>query len=263
MSYIASISYGKDSLKMLDVIKSRGLPLDRIITFDIWATDDIPAEFPEVTAFKKKMDIYIKEKYGIEVEHLCARYRDGSKVTYEKEFYRVKQKGYRKGTIFGFPFQRGAWCNSRLKIKAKSGAVKKGDIEYIGIAYDEKQRHKILSNTKVAPLVDFEIDEDLCGLHCKYEGILSPSYESSYRDGCWFCHNQGIEQLRHLRKNYPEYWALLLKWDKDSPITFKADGHTVHDYDRRFEQEEQGLVPSDRTFRWPMLDEERQMMITI
>ena len=58
MSHIASISYGKDSLKMLDVIKTRGLPLDRIITFDVWATDTISADFPEVTEFKKKMDIY-------------------------------------------------------------------------------------------------------------------------------------------------------------------------------------------------------------
>lgn len=52
--YIASISYGKDSLKMLDVIKTRGLPLDRIITFDVWATDTILAEYPEVTEFKKR-----------------------------------------------------------------------------------------------------------------------------------------------------------------------------------------------------------------
>lgn len=33
--YIARISYGKDSLKMLNVIKSRGLPLDRITTTDV------------------------------------------------------------------------------------------------------------------------------------------------------------------------------------------------------------------------------------
>lgn len=259
--YIASISYGKDSLKMLDVIKTRGLPLDRIITFDIWATDTILAEFPEVTEFKKRMDVYIKEKYGIDVEHLYAKYPDGSKITYEKEFYRVIASGYRAGIIQGFPFQQGAWCNSRLKMKARKGAIQPGDIEYIGIAYDEKKRHKIISETKVAPLVDFQIDEDLCYLHCKYEGILSPSYETSYRDGCWFCHNQGVDQLRHLRKNYPEYWQLLLKWDADSPVTFKADGHTVHDYDRRFLQEDLGIVPKDRTFRWAMLDEDRQIKL--
>lgn len=260
MSYIASISYGKDSLKMLDVIKTRGLPLDRIITFDVWATDTILAEFPEVTEFKKQMDIYIKEKYGIEVEHLCAKDESGNKITYESWFYRVFENGKNKGRIYGFPFQRGAWCNSRLKMGAKVGAIQTGDVEYIGIAYDEKKRHKIISETKVAPLVDFEIDEDLCGLHCKCEGILSPTYEDSYRDGCWFCHNQGVDQLRLLRKKQPHLWKLLLKWDNDSPVTFKADGHTVHDYDRRFEQEEQGFVPKDRTFRWSMLDDERQMM---
>lgn len=258
MSYIASISYGKDSLKMLDVIKTRGLPLDRIITFDVWATDTISADLPPVVEFKKKMDIYIKEKYGIEVEHFCARYKDGSKVTYEREFYRIVSSGYRAGTIQGFPFQRGAWCNSRLKMKARNGVVKKGDISYVGIAYDERKRHKIIRGNTVAPLVDFGIDEDMCYLHCKYEGILSPTYENSYRDGCWFCHNQNIDKLRLLRK-YPDLWKMMLKWDADSPTTFRADGHTVHDFDRRFEYEELGIVPSDRTFKWKMLDEERQM----
>jgi hypothetical protein len=262
VQHIASISYGKDSFKMLDVIKTRGLPLDRIITFDVWATDTISADFPEVTEFKKKMDIYIKNKYGIEVEHLYAKYPDGSKITYENYFYRIIESGKNEGRIYGFPFQRGAWCNSRLKMMARVGAIKTGDVEYVGIAYDEKKRHKIISKTTVAPLVDFGIDEDLCGLHCKYEGILSPSYESSYRDGCWFCHNQGVDQLRHLRKKHPELWHLLLKWDADSPIPFKADGRTVHDYDRRFEYEELGIVPKDRTFKWKMLDEERQMRFT-
>ncbi len=153
----------------------------------------------------------------------------------------------------------GAWCNTRLKTGASWGAVKSSDVQYIGIAYDEKKRQKSLNSRKVAPLVDFQIDEDLCGLYCKYEGILSPSYESSYRNGCWFCHNQGVDQLRHLRKKHPELWQLLLKWDADSPVTFKADGRTVHDYDRRFAQEDLGIVPSDRTFRWPMLNEDRQM----
>lgn len=50
--YIARISYGKDSLKMLEVIHSRGLPLDRITTTDVWATDTISANLPPVEAFK-------------------------------------------------------------------------------------------------------------------------------------------------------------------------------------------------------------------
>lgn len=259
MKHIASISYGKDSLKMLDVILTRGLPLDRIITFDVWATDTISADLPEVTEFKNKMDIYIENKYGIEVEHLCARYPDGSKVTYESYFYRVVESGKNKGKIYGFPYTMGAWCNSRLKISAKKRAVKTDDIEYVGIAYDEKERHKVLSEKIIAPLVDFEIDEDLCGLHCMYAETLSPSYESSYRDGCWFCHNQKAEQLRLLRKKHPHLWELLLKWDKDSQTTFKADGHTVHDFDKRFQLEDEKLIVPDVPFRWKMLDEPLQM----
>lgn len=83
--------------------------------------------------------------------------------------------------------------------------------------------------------------------------MLSPTYETSYRDGCWFCHNQGVAQLRNLRKNYPDLWALLMKWDLDSPVTFKADGHTVHDFDKRFQMEDEGIVRADEKWRWEYL----------
>lgn len=132
----------------------------------------------------------------------------------------------------------------------------KNIVEYIGIAADEPKRFAQLNERKRAPLVEFGIEEDLCGLHCQYEGILAPSYESSCRDGCWFCHNQGVNQLRLLRKEYPHLWELLLKWDNDSPVNFHADGRTVHDYDRRFALEDKKLIMPDEYFRWSMLDDE-------
>lgn len=91
-TYIARISHGKDSLKMLDVIVSRGLPLDRITTSDVWATDTISACLPPVEEFKARMDELIWKKYRIEVEHLCARNPDGSKKTYEQMFYHVPKR---------------------------------------------------------------------------------------------------------------------------------------------------------------------------
>ena len=95
--HIARISYGKDSLKMLDVIVSRGLPLDRITTSDVWATDTVSACFPPVEEFKARMDEIIWKKYRMEVEHLCARNPDGSKRTYEQMFYHIpKRKEGRK-----------------------------------------------------------------------------------------------------------------------------------------------------------------------
>lgn len=140
----------------------------------------------------------------------------------------------------------------------QSGADKNTIVQYLGIAADEPERIK--RHTKpgiMLPLVEIGWDEAYCRQWCEENDLLSPIYTTATRGGCWFCHNQGIEQLRLLRQNYPEYWALMLKWDKDSPVTFHPDGKTVHDFDRRFAAEDRGLVPSDRKFRWKMLDEEQ------
>ena len=97
--YIARISYGKDSLKMLDVILTRGLPLDRITTTDVWATDTISANLPPMEEFKARMDERIWQMYRIEVEHLCARNKDGSKKTYEQMFYHVPVRRSQIGNV--------------------------------------------------------------------------------------------------------------------------------------------------------------------
>lgn len=125
-------------------------------------------------------------------------------------------------------------------------------VQYIGIANDEPERvaRHIVKPNILLPLVEAGWDEDMCGLWCKYNDMLSPTYSHSYRDGCWFCHNQGIDQLKYLYHNYPELWEKLLTLDTDSPVTFHADGHTVHDFDRRFKWEDEGYLPTGTSFRW-------------
>ena len=138
--------------------------------------------------------------------------------------------------------------------------AKKNIVHLLGIAADEPERvaRYIDKPGYVLPLVEADWHEDLCGLWCQYEGMLSPVYENACRSGCWFCHNQSVEQLRLLRKNYPDLWALLLKWDLDSPVTFKADGHTVHDFDERFRLEDEMLIDPEKPFFWKMLNEDLQ-----
>ena len=151
----------------------------------------------------------------------------------------------------------GNWCNRDLKQPAFRAANQDKGIYYLGIAADEPNRFHNLTETKKSPLVEAGWTEDDCRRWCEDNGLLSPIYTTATRGGCWFCPNQGVGQLRLLRKNYPELWALMLKWDKDSPVAFKSDGRTVHDFDRRFQLEDEGLIASDdKIFRWSMLDDE-------
>lgn len=128
-------------------------------------------------------------------------------------------------------------------------------VQYLGIAADEHKRIKrhIDRPDVILPLVEIGWEEDLCGLIAGYQGLLSPTYTTSMRGGCWFCHNQSIEQLRLLRRDYPDLWQLLLKWDKDSPVTFKPDGHTVHDFDERFALEDMGVISANDKWKWAYL----------
>ena len=266
--YILSLSYGKDSLACLEAIKLLGYPLDRIVHAEVWATDDIPADLPVMIEFKKYADDLIYEKYGIRVEHIYS-IKDGEKQTYEKCFYSKITTGKNKGRIYGFPFTIGSWCNDRLKLSVLEFVGAKGErvirrddgkrvktVQYLGIAPDEPERIKRQNNKRgvVLPLVDIGWDEEKCYEWCKENNLLSPIYYTAPRGGCWFCHYQGVDQLRILRKEHPELWQLLLKWDDDSPTTFKSDGFTVHDFEKRFQYEDRGLlIPGDKKFRWKHL----------
>lgn len=313
-----SLSYGKDSVAAIYVaVEILHWPLNRIVHAEIWVTDTIPADPPPMVEFKGYADAEIKERWGIEVEHLFAKDKNGEKLTYEKLFYHVpKRKAQnagggryclQQGDIEGWPSVWKPWCNGHLKIPTLQQArnlrisngqgrlvqtpqnqphqseafrcsgetgvpaissaqfsqgplaqgAKKNIVQYLGIAADEPERIKrhIDKPGIKLPLVEAGWTEAMCREWCENNDLLSPIYTTATRGGCWFCHNQGIGQLRLLRKMYPEYWALMLKWDDDSPVTFHPDGHTVHDFDRRFHLEDMGLVPKDRTFLWQMVDD--------
>ena len=130
-------------------------------------------------------------------------------------------------------------------------------VQYVGIAIDEPERLARLDGiTKKSPLAAAGWTEADAKQWCTNNDLLSPIYENTHRGGCWFCHNQTIQQMRDLRHNYPDLWEILLKWDLDSPTTWHPDGRTVHDFDLRFKAEDLDLVPTDRKFRWKMLEKE-------
>ncbi len=251
---VLSLSYGKDSLACLGAIEELGWPLDRIIHAEVWATDTIPADLPPMVKFKARADAIIKERWGVEVQHIRAQ------QTAESIMYHKRTRGNRIGEIVGWPMTKGprigCELQKALKVSPMRGA-QKGNIVYLGIAADEPGRYNNITETKKSPLIEAGWTEEQCRQWCEKNGLLSPIYTEATRGGCWFCPNQSIKQLRYLRKHYPEYWALMLKWDNDSPVCFSSNTRTVQDFEDRFQLEDQGLIsPDDRVFRWSMLDEE-------
>ena len=250
MQHILSLSYGKDSLACLGAIEKLGWTLDCIVHAEVWATDTIPADLPPMVEFKAKADAIIKARWGIPVERVRAE------RTAEQMFYHVRTRGKRIGQYNGWPRIKGCEMQKTLKVRPIEAAQREG-IWYLGIAANELERLKRLNDIRKNPLTAAGWTEAMCRIWCEENDLLSPIYTHSARGGCWFCQNQPIGQLRLLRKNYPEYWALMLKWDSDSPVTFHPDGHTVHDFDLRFQLEDEGfLSPDDKNFRWSVLEEE-------
>lgn len=255
MDYVLSLSYGKDSLACLGAIDLLGWPLTRIVHAEVWATDTIPADLPPMVDFKFKADKIIFDRWGIVVEHVT------SGVTFNDVFYRRRGCTGRKtkniGSIYGWPMVKGNWCFSQLKLPALK-CIDSSAVQYIGIACDEPNRFHNLSDLKRSPLVAAGWDEARCRRWCEENGLLSPIYTQSTRGGCWFCFNQSIQQLRFLRMHYPEYWKLMLQWDADSPVTFRTDGRTLADFDKRFRLEDEFLAFPDRPWHWSMLEEDLQ-----
>lgn len=220
--YIASCSFGKDSLAMLIKVKELGMPLDEVLYCDIrFDNEPCSGEMPLMKEFIPKAERILKDKFGIEVKHLTY------KRTFKEQFYTVKRKGKHIGDNYGFPYVIGSWCNSRLKIEPIRNYLKEIDddiIQYVGIAYDEPKRYERLNHdTHIAPLYDLKITEEEAMKICRENDLLSPIYETSFRGGCWFCPKQSIKQLKNLYKNYPDLWNILKQMEKDSHNTFRPN----------------------------------------
>ena len=234
MKYVASLSFGKDSMAMLIKIKELGLPLDEVIYVDIMFDDDTSGETPEMASFITKAEKILKEKFNVEVTHLRG-------VTFKEQFYKIKQRGKHIGDNYGFPYTIGSWCNDRLKmqpIKEYMRKQKEQIIQYVGIAYDEPERYERLNHeTHIAPLYDLKITEKEAMEICEKYDLLSPIYKTSFRGGCWFCPKQRLSQLKWLYQEHNDLWNTLRDMEKDSFNTFRPNT-TLKDLEERFKNEE-------------------------
>lgn len=125
----------------LGAIEQLEWPIDRIVHAEVWATDTIPADLPPMVEFKKKADEIIKLRFGIAVEHIRCP------ITYEQSFHRMLGGEKRPGEIYGWPFPKGPYCNSDVKIPPLA-KIERRNIVYVGIAADEPKRFHTLNDLK-------------------------------------------------------------------------------------------------------------------
>lgn len=208
------------------------MPIDDIVFIHVMATPTLGGELPEMYEYIHRMERYIDRKITIV----------RSSVDFDTMFHQTYRMGNRVGQIYGFPYTVGVWCNDRLKQRTIRQHFKTyGEhIRYLGLAADEPKRLAKLDPFCRALLAEWGMTEQDCSDFLEKREMSNPLYRKFKRLGCWFCVKQGLDSLRVLRRDYPEYWAMLLEWDKESPNSFRPNS-TVADLDRRFSQEEQKL----------------------
>lgn len=247
MKYIACCSFGKDSLAQIIVGKRNNEPIDLVIYSEVMFTDEISGEYPEHRDFIYNVAIpKLKELYGLETVVLRA-----DKTMWD-DFHTARVRGENAGKLRGFPIP--GLCNINRDCKVppmKEYLDLLGDdvVQYIGIASDEEKRLARLDGVKqVSLLAKYGITEKMATNICREAGLLSPIYDFTKRNGCFFCPNSSDNELRHLYRNHPDLWSMLrsLQEEKTSRDCFTRT-KTVFDYERQFQNEINGEVNKQHT----------------
>ena len=231
MKHIVNLSGGKDSTAMLLMMLEKQMPVDYIVFADTGK------DFPQMLDHIKQLEIYIQKHYP-----------NAPKITYLKSdktfdhlmFEHEKTKGKNKGKKgYGWATMRCRWCTSNLKtqvINKFCKSLKDTVVHYVGIAYDEPKRIRLLQNYKY-PLFDWQITEKQALQYCYDKGFhFSSLYEHFDRLSCWCCPLKNLKELKVLWKYYPELWAELKEMDKKSYNKFRAD-YSVLELEEKFKSE--------------------------
>jgi len=71
------------------------------------------------------------------------------------------------------------------------------------------------------------INNQRTSLYCKRAldamGMLNPLYGKFSRLGCYMCPKQSLEALIITKRDYPDLWEKMVKWEEDSPHGFKPE----------------------------------------
>lgn len=229
MKYIASISFGKDSLAMLLRLIEENKPLDEVVFYDTGM------EFECIYNLRNRI-LPLLEVHNIKYTELKP------KETFLYTMFE-KQVKKRNGTI-GKGY---SWCGGRCRwgTTEKLKAIEKhckGNYEYVGIAYDEQNRlSKERKGNKLFPLAEWEMTEKDCLEYCYNKGYNWNEdgielYSILNRVSCWCCCNKNLKELENYYKYLPKYWNKLKELQSKTDRPMKYNKYTVFDLENKFKK---------------------------
>ena len=178
--YIASCSFGKDSIATILLALENNEPLDRVVFAEVMFDHErgISGEIPEHIEWIYNTAIPKLEQMGVKVDVVK------SEKDYVHFFRSAVGGGRHKGKIYGFPIGGMCVINRECKVKPIHDyyrQFKDFDIaQYVGIAIDEPKRLARLSEkgkiSKVSLLQKYGYTEDMAKKKCLEYGLLSPIY---------------------------------------------------------------------------------------
>lgn len=251
MKHIASWSGEKDSTASIILAHEHNEPLDIIIFSEVMFDKNASGELPEHIDFIKNKCIPLFESWGYKTKILHAD------LTYMDIFLRKPTRGKRFGTgmITGFPMSGKCQINKSVKvlpIKRFLKSFEEDITQYIGIAKDEPERLsriRISDVPKISLLEKYGYTEQMAFDLCKKYDLLSPIYDFSPRNGCWFCPNMRDCQLKYLRNNHRNLWDKLLELENKpnliGNIWNMLTQTSIHDKEEQFMWEDRQVTIFD------------------
>ena len=238
MRYLASCSFGKDSLAAILLAKKHGEPLDEAVYCEVMFDKTISGEGPEHRDFIYTKGIPALERMGIKVTVLRG------KKTYVDLFTGRITRGPKKGMLRSFPVCGKCYVQRDCKLRPilrYQKTLPPDTVQYIGIAKDEQERLLRLEGRQVSLLEKYNCTEQDAKELCRQAGLLSPIYQFTNRGGCWFCPNAKRKELRHLYDHHPELWARMLELQAlPGKVTEKFNRtQRFSDIDAMFREEDQ------------------------
>ena len=215
--YVVACSGGKDSVATILNALKYNEPLDEVTWVEVMFDKETSGEVPEHRDFMHNSVKPFCEKNGIRFTILH------SSKTYDDVFHQTFKRGKNNGKKYGFARARGCFVNRECKLKAFKEYKRRQEssiVFYIGIAADEPKRLERLNNkTEVSLLVKYGIAEKDALELCKKNNLLSPVYEISRRNGCWFCPYAKDKEILRFLKNNGNTFNKLIEWEKEEDLS--------------------------------------------